>query len=62
MNNEEEGFLEKPRVFRDRSKKRRLTLDERAELESNDLKPHHAPYKRVKDWMQLPMDDNEDHD
>lgn len=58
---EEEGFLEKPRVFRDRSKKRRLSVDEKRELSRNDLKPQHAPYKRKKDWMQLPrIEDDEE--
>lgn len=56
MKDKDEGFLEKPRVFRDRSKKRRLTVDEKRELATNDLKPKHRPYHRRKDWMQLPAD------
>jgi hypothetical protein len=57
---ETEGYIEKPRTFRDRSKKKRLTVDEKREL-ANDLKPKHEPYHRKKDWMQHPMvDDDED--
>ena len=51
-----EGFIEKDRHFRDRSKKKRLTVDEKREL-ANDLKPKHVPYRRKKDWMQLPFED-----
>jgi hypothetical protein len=44
---EPESFVEKDRTFRDRSKKRR-----------EDAPPLHIPrmepYKRKKDWMQLP--------
>jgi hypothetical protein len=57
---EPEGYREKVRVFRDRSKKRRLSVDEKRELASNDLKPQHEPYKRKKDWMQLPSADVDD--
>jgi hypothetical protein len=53
---EPESFLEKDRHYRDRSKKKRLSVDEKRELASNDLKPQHQPYKRKKDWMQLPME------
>lgn len=51
---ETESYLEKDRHYRDRSKKKRLSVDEKRELASNDLKPQHQPYKRKKDWMQLP--------
>jgi hypothetical protein len=53
---EDKGFIEKPREFRDRSKKKRLTVDEKRE-QANDLRPKHEPYHRRKDWMQLPMED-----
>jgi hypothetical protein len=52
---EADGFVEKDRTFRDRTKRRR-----------EDSPPLHIPrmepYKRKKDWMQLPMEDdlNED--
>lgn len=52
---EVEGYIEKDRAFRDRSKKKRLTVDEKRELtHASDLKPKHEPYHRKKDWMQLP--------
>lgn len=44
-----EGFMEKPRKFRDRTKKRRLTAEELKE--KHDLHPRHEPYKRVKNWI-----------
>ena len=53
---EPESYIEKPRVHRDRTKKRRLTADEAAENES--IKPKMEPYKRKKDWMQLPNDED----
>jgi hypothetical protein len=56
---ETEGFIEKNRTFRDRSKKKRLSVDEKRELATNDLKPKHAPYRRKKDWMQNPMSDDD---
>jgi hypothetical protein len=43
-----ESYLEKPRVHRDRSKKRRLTLEEK--LQDEDHKPRMEPYKRKKNW------------
>lgn len=55
---ETEGYIEKDRVFRDRSKKKRLSVDEKRELASD--RPKHQPYHRKKDWMQLPMDDGTD--
>lgn len=56
---ETEGYLEKERQHRDRSKKKRLTVDEKREL-ANDLKPKHQPYHRKKDWMQHPMVEDEE--
>lgn len=52
------GYIEKERVFRDRTKKRRgETPIERIEAEH----PRHQPYKRRKDWMQLPMADEDEY-
>lgn len=48
---EDTGFLEKPRKFRDRTKKRRLTAEELKE--KHDLHPKHQPYKRQKQWDKL---------
>lgn len=45
---EPESYIEKTRVHRDRSKKRRLTLEEK--LEDEDSKPRTKPYKRNKNW------------
>lgn len=46
---EETGFIEKPRTFRDRSKKRRLTQEEAA---APQPKPRMEPYKREhKNWV-----------
>jgi hypothetical protein len=53
---EDKGFLDKPREFRDRSKKKRPTVDERRE-QANDLRPKHEPYHRRKDWTQLPYEE-----
>lgn len=53
---ETEGYIEKDRTFRNRNKKKRLTVEEKRE-QTNDLKPKHQPYHRKKDWMQLPYED-----
>lgn len=41
----DKGYIEKERKFRDRSKKRRLTAEEKA-AEKVGLRPKHQPYKR----------------
>lgn len=57
---EPEGYIEKPRVHRDRSKKRRLSQDEK--VNSDDTKPRKSrspeddrrprePYHRDKRWI-----------
>lgn len=46
---EPEGFIEKSRIQRDRTKKRRLTADEK--VNSDDTAPRMVPYKRDKNWI-----------
>jgi hypothetical protein len=46
---EPESYIEKPRVHRDRSKKRRLPAEEKA-LADESL-PRMEPYKRNKNWI-----------
>lgn len=53
---ETESYIEKDRTFRDRSKKKRLTVDEKREL-ANDLKPKHQPYHRKKQHYTLVEDE-----
>lgn len=48
-NKEPESYIEKPRVRRDRSKKRRLPLEEK--VNTDDTKPRMEPYKRQKNWV-----------
>jgi len=42
------GYIEKPRVYRDRKKRRRLPADE---VVAEVPKPLHVPYKRTKNWV-----------
>jgi hypothetical protein len=56
---ETESYLEKDRTFRNRSKKRRGELPVE-NYPGEGIKPQHVPYKRRKDWMQLPMVDEDD--
>lgn len=53
---EPESYIEKERKHRDRTKKRRLTAEETVEAH----KPRMVPYRRKKNWMQLPYDSDED--
>jgi hypothetical protein len=46
---EPESFLEKDRKHRDRTKKRRLTADEKAS--TDETVPRMEPYKRSKNWV-----------
>lgn len=46
---EPEGFIEKPRVHRDRTKKRRQIADEK--VNSDEVKPRMEPYHRDKRWV-----------
>ena len=58
---ETEGYIEKERKYRDRSKKKRLTVEqqrERAEADERNAR-HPEPYHRKKDWMQLPASDED---
>lgn len=51
MKENDAGFIEKDRKHRDRSKKRRLTLEEQAATETH--KPRMEPYHREakKNWV-----------
>lgn len=46
---EDVGFIEKPRKFRNRTKKRRLLPEEIQE--KHELHPRHQPYQRKKNWV-----------
>lgn len=49
MTKDQDGYIEKPRTYRDRSKPRR-------EDAPAERVPRHTPYHRTKDWMQLPYE------
>lgn len=54
---DEKGYIEKERKFRDRSKKRRLSQEEKA-AQDIGIKPKHTPYKRDhKNWVNQSEED-----